>query len=96
MLKARELTLEFKNIDKLDELELIKIHSTLRSLKRSLKRQLAQYPEWDQTLRIQAVLLCSECAKNKQAKVEMQSSKHIRITRCMHLTENKVDINAKD
>ena len=95
-LKARELTLEFKNIDTLDELELIKIHSTLRSLKNSLKRQLKQYPEWDETIRVQAVILCTECSKDKAAQVQYQSSKNIRITRCLHLTDAGVEVDAKD
>lgn len=91
-MKPRELTLEFKDVEELDELQLIKIHSTLRSLKRSLKRQLAQYPEWDNTLRIQAVILCKECSNQQQAQVEMQSSKNIRLTRCLHLTQEKIDV----
>lgn len=84
-LTVRELTLEYRNIPAQDPILEEQIERTLKKLESSLKRQMLNYPDWDTTLRIQAILLCEDCSKEKSTRIEYTATKHTKLARCMHL-----------
>lgn len=91
-LQPREITLEYRNIATQDIFLEEQIGRTLKKIEQSLKLQLSKYNDWNSTLRVQAILLCTSCSQDKSAQVEYKNTtKHTRLAVCIHIQDEEAN-----
>lgn len=86
-----EVTIELRNIE--PDKHIVEMGTTVNLLKnmgKALEKQLGKQVSWNGNLKVQSVLLCTECSDGESVQVDFEATDHLKLARCKHLKDIKL------